>query len=970
MASVRMFSLAYLRRPLLPVNLIFSRTRAGVQIQSKFQLQKEFKLYLDSATKDDQQLVDFIKSCATLRYEAPAQRIKLANDMIQKIKKQSVVPSLQVKNTLLQLYLKNRHKFSPSKFLQQMKDDSVIPNSGTLYLLLQAYCHQGNIEGANAILEEIINNGLAINEDIYAALMMCNAISGDMSGAKDILGTMKQNGLTPTQTAYSALLSGYAYHGDFESIRRTIDDLKSENFYVNHDMYIDMLDALSLGGQSDKMTELLDMVQNKLLMYNELLHKMEVFASHGDLVGTRVILETLVDIDSSVLSLSDPYGETNLKTRGARSLAMLMHSLEQDKLKLSDVLSSIPLFERAGISNVALYEMLLRATIDTRNWTNYKTILVKMAAEGIPLKKLYIYPAIAFSNMSNNKTELKEWIHFIKQHNIRFDNLMCYFYRNALKEDFSTFFDLIYNKDDLSQLHIIVKMLCINGTVSHVQHFTKFLNDHNSDMLNVHVRHLIKTVRLEFNHKIFCEPAALSALMSGLSSLCTTQSHEELYTSTVRYIVQNIVLYKDKFPNNYLKTFLKFDDEIIDDNTLHRVMKLCRGSIKFHDIVQLLKSRDIKPECVQYEIINKLGHNGRYPSLVMSSFKAMNRVGCSVSSSVYDNVMCTLVRIGATSQALIVYDKMRKKMSDPLSAATYTRFIDQLLSLSRHSTAEGLKSEMETNNIPLNIHLVNNFIQLYGMKGDVAKAQEQFKKLETLNLKPTVKTYYQLMEGYCYHGDVAAVKSLLDEARSTVGIDSSLLEQVLKSFIVSGDYDGAVLYLSESFSKGCHVQSRPCVALIDKCEAAKRRDLTRQILSYLSSIGCKEPDTDFTFMLALLMTGQHDEAVGLVNGKKDSTLTLATLNHYTGGLSTDGKVAHIKAVIKLARELKMDTSLMNKLLIQALGSKRDIHGILQVNEELESAGIKPHISFYKLKDELIGQYEKERKMEEALRLLK
>lgn len=29
-------------------------------------------------------------------------------------------------------------------------------------------------------------------------------------------------------------------------------------------------------------------------------------------------------------------------------------------------------------------------------------------------------------------------------------------------------------------------------------------------------------------------------------------------------------------------------------------------------------------------------------------------------------------------------------------------------------------SEMETNNIPLNIHLVNNFIQLYGMKGDVA----------------------------------------------------------------------------------------------------------------------------------------------------------------------------------------------------------------------------------------------------------
>ena len=53
----------------------------------------------------------------------------------------------------------------------------------------------------------------------------------------------------------------------------------------------------------------------------------------------------------------------------------------------------------------------------------------------------------------------------------------------SLKFSYLLLFIYSQNKDDLSQLHIIVKMLCINGTVSHVQHFTKFLNDHNSGFL-------------------------------------------------------------------------------------------------------------------------------------------------------------------------------------------------------------------------------------------------------------------------------------------------------------------------------------------------------------------------------------------------------------------------------------------------------------------------------------------------------
>ena len=64
------------------------------------------------------------------------------------------------------------------------------------------------------------------------------------------------------------------------------------------------------------------MVHNKTWMYNELLNKMELFASHGDLVGTSAILETLLDIDSELLT--DSYDETFLEVRGARSFRLLM----------------------------------------------------------------------------------------------------------------------------------------------------------------------------------------------------------------------------------------------------------------------------------------------------------------------------------------------------------------------------------------------------------------------------------------------------------------------------------------------------------------------------------------------------------------------------------------------------------------------------------------------------------------------
>ena len=51
----------------------------------------------------------------------------------------------------------------------------------------------------------------------------------------------------------------------------------------------------------------------------------------------------------------------------------------------------------------------------------------------------------------------------------------------------------------------------------------------------------------------------------------------------------------------------------------------------------------------------------------------------------------------------------------------------------------------------------------------------------------------------------------------------------------------------------------------------------------------------------------------------------------------------------------------------SVASKRDIRGIVAVKEEIESLGIKPDPSLYKLMDTLITRCKKLIKYEEALR---
>lgn len=95
----------------------------------------------DNGPQDDQVLIRCIRACANgLLLEQPQKRVQLADNMLEKLKGSGIyiyiIPSscnvsffilldislsVKVKNSLLQVYLQNHHKFSPSSFLQNMK---------------------------------------------------------------------------------------------------------------------------------------------------------------------------------------------------------------------------------------------------------------------------------------------------------------------------------------------------------------------------------------------------------------------------------------------------------------------------------------------------------------------------------------------------------------------------------------------------------------------------------------------------------------------------------------------------------------------------------------------------------------------------------------------------------------------------------------------------------------------------------
>lgn len=193
-----------------------------------------------------------IRSCGSFLREAPpSERSKLAETVWGVLQQLGCPRDVSHYNALLQVYLENEQRFSPTDFLSSMEQGAGIePNRVTYQRLIHAYCQEGDVAGASKILEYMKTKELPINEKVFNALVMGHARANDMDNAKNILEVMRNAQLEPTAETYCALLEGYAKRGDLEALQATLQEVERQGLSLLDHHYLDLVHVLACAGYS------------------------------------------------------------------------------------------------------------------------------------------------------------------------------------------------------------------------------------------------------------------------------------------------------------------------------------------------------------------------------------------------------------------------------------------------------------------------------------------------------------------------------------------------------------------------------------------------------------------------------------------------------------------------------------------------------------------------------------------------
>ncbi|KAK0180863.1 hypothetical protein PV327_003200 [Microctonus hyperodae] len=154
-------------------------------------------------------------------------------------------------NSLLNVYLEKKHKFSPSAFITKMLQNSIEPNRVTYQNLIASCCQQGDIAGATKILEIMKNKGLPLCENVFNSLIMGHSQANDMENAIEILKAMENAGIAPSARTYEELLCAYAKRGDIDAIKTTMEEVKKNELILLNTQLMEIFYAMAANGHTE-----------------------------------------------------------------------------------------------------------------------------------------------------------------------------------------------------------------------------------------------------------------------------------------------------------------------------------------------------------------------------------------------------------------------------------------------------------------------------------------------------------------------------------------------------------------------------------------------------------------------------------------------------------------------------------------------------------------------------------------------
>ncbi|XP_064484083.1 leucine-rich PPR motif-containing protein, mitochondrial-like [Ornithodoros turicata] len=234
-----------------------------------------------------------IRSCGSfLREESAAERNKLADTVWEVLQKFGCQKDVSHYNALLQVYLENERRFSPTEFLSNMEQVAGIqPNRVTYQRLIHAYCQEGDIAGASKILEYMKDKELPINEKVFNSLITGHARANDMENAKNILDVMRNAQLEPTAETYCALMEGYAKQGNVEAIKQVLQETEQQGVGLLDHHYLSLVQALACAGHQEHVPVVLNKVRRLSGYTQDCINAcLELLAQGQDEVAYKVFL--------------------------------------------------------------------------------------------------------------------------------------------------------------------------------------------------------------------------------------------------------------------------------------------------------------------------------------------------------------------------------------------------------------------------------------------------------------------------------------------------------------------------------------------------------------------------------------------------------------------------------------------------------------------------------------------------------
>ncbi|CAN7999964.1 unnamed protein product, partial [Ixodes hexagonus] len=233
-----------------------------------------------------------VRSCGSfLREESPEERTQLVDRVWSTLQELKCPMDVSHYNALLQVYLENEVKFSPTDFLATMEKTGIQANRVTYQRLIHRFCQEGDISGASKILEHMKGQDLPINEKVFNSLIVGHARANDMENAKNILDVMRNAHLEPTADTYFALLRGHAERGDMESMNKVLQELERNDVFLLDDHYLGLVNVLACFGHKQHVDQVLERTRRLAGYTQDCINTcMELLARGHDDVAHKVFL--------------------------------------------------------------------------------------------------------------------------------------------------------------------------------------------------------------------------------------------------------------------------------------------------------------------------------------------------------------------------------------------------------------------------------------------------------------------------------------------------------------------------------------------------------------------------------------------------------------------------------------------------------------------------------------------------------